>query len=73
MEGKILSYRDLEVWKNGVKPAKEIYRLTETFLRCPLGQTSILCLCVGADIHLCPINKGTSKYFGRQQENEQKI
>ncbi|MDK2829149.1 MAG: hypothetical protein PWP67_1964 [Clostridium butyricum] len=31
MEGKILSYRDLEVWKNGVKPAKDIYRLTEGF------------------------------------------
>jgi four helix bundle protein len=31
MESKILSYRDLEVWKNGVKLAKDIYRLTETF------------------------------------------
>jgi four helix bundle protein len=31
MEGKILSYRDLEVWKNGVKLAKDIYLLTETF------------------------------------------
>lgn len=29
MESKILSYRDLEVWKNGVKPAKDIYRVTE--------------------------------------------
>lgn len=31
MGGKILSYRDLEVWENGVKLAKDIYRLTETF------------------------------------------
>ena len=31
MESKIVSYRDLEVWKNGVKLAKDIYRLTETF------------------------------------------
>ena len=33
MEGKILSYRDLEVWKNGVKPAKDIYQLTESWRR----------------------------------------
>jgi len=33
MEGKILSYRDLEVWKNGVKPTKDIYRLTESWRR----------------------------------------
>ena len=32
MKEKILSYKDLEVWKNGVKLAKDIYRLTETFL-----------------------------------------
>jgi len=31
MGGKILSYRDLEVWENGVKLAKDIYRLTEAF------------------------------------------
>jgi four helix bundle protein len=31
MESKILSYRDLEVWKNGVKLAKDIYQLTEAF------------------------------------------
>jgi four helix bundle protein len=31
MGEKILSYRDLEVWKNGIKLAKDIYRLTETF------------------------------------------
>jgi hypothetical protein len=31
MESKILSYRDLEAWKNGVKPAKDIYRFTGTF------------------------------------------
>lgn len=31
MESKIVSYRYLEVWKNGVKPAKDIYRLTVTF------------------------------------------
>jgi len=32
MKEKILSYKDLEVWKNGVKLAKDIYWLTETFL-----------------------------------------
>jgi four helix bundle protein len=26
-----LSYRDLEVWKNGIQLAKNIYQLTETF------------------------------------------
>ena len=31
MKEKILSYKDLEVWKNGVKLAKDIYGLTETF------------------------------------------
>jgi len=31
MENKILSYRDLEVWKNGIQLAKNIYQLTETF------------------------------------------
>ena len=31
MKEKILSYKDLEVWKNGVKLAKDIYGLTEMF------------------------------------------
>lgn len=31
MDGKILYYPDLEVWKNGVKLAKDIYRLAESF------------------------------------------
>jgi hypothetical protein len=38
MGEKILSYRDLEVWKNGVKLAKDIYRVTETF---PIAGTDI--------------------------------
>jgi len=31
MEDKILSFRDLEVWRNGVKLARDIYQLTGTF------------------------------------------
>ncbi len=31
MGDKILSYRDLDVWKNGIQLAKDIYGLTETF------------------------------------------
>jgi four helix bundle protein len=31
MAGKIRTYRDLDIWKTGVKLVKDIYKLTETF------------------------------------------
>ncbi len=31
MEGKIKTYRDLDIWKAGIELVKEIYQLTEKF------------------------------------------
>jgi len=31
MNEKIRSYRDLEIWKEGIELVKDIYRLTENF------------------------------------------